>query len=96
MAYLFVLLGLPQSALPTLPQDMLPVPPIRVKSCLCSGLCSCGCNDGLPCTCPEPTTRELLDHTRRIQDSWRVVPRAPVPATNGWRSVPRARSSGGG
>jgi hypothetical protein len=30
-------------------------PPVKTftvrKTCLCSGLCECGCNDGQPCNC---------------------------------------------
>ena len=28
-----------------------PVPQPVAKTCLCSGLCECGCNDGEPCDC---------------------------------------------
>lgn len=34
--------------------DVKPAPPPApvVKSCPCSPLCVCGCQDGKPCTCP--------------------------------------------
>jgi hypothetical protein len=32
-----------------------PQAPVMRKTCDCSGLCSCGCNDGAKCTCPPAT-----------------------------------------
>lgn len=41
----------PRNVVPPLP--VIDVTPLPVgKTCECSGLCSCGCNDGKPCTCP--------------------------------------------
>jgi hypothetical protein len=95
---------------PRLPQTTLPArpdaPPTPVaKTCLCSGLCSCGCNDGRACSCPAPTVQEMLGEIKRYHDegkinpglleSWRVVPRSTRPV-EGWRTVPRYRPTGGG
>jgi hypothetical protein len=33
--------------------------PQRARSCVCSGACTCGCNDGQPCRCGAPQTVAL-------------------------------------
>lgn len=47
--------------------DAKPLEPVKptpvAKTCLCSGLCECGCNDGVPCDCKgaKPQSRETVN-----------------------------------
>ena len=91
MIYFLVLLGLPQTMLPTLPQDMLP-PAELLKTCPCSGLCSCGCNDGRPCSCPPPTVHDMLREIKQYHDAGKVTPRV----IESWRTAPRRTVPRGG
>ncbi len=97
MRAILILLACVLSAEARPPQGPRPsqCPPARVfpvrKTCLCSGLCECGCNDGRPCACRAtisgPVAAPATDSPRRL-----YRPYSP----SSWSSPPtRYRSAGG-
>ena len=70
----------------------------RVKSCPCSSLCTCGCNDGEPCTCASVAGPSVS----RAVPVWPVQPAAtwapsyaPAPAFRAF-SLPFSGGRSGG
>lgn len=56
----------------------------RGKSCPCSPACTCGCNEGQPCTCGNPTTGRGLMRSEFIPAMMPTYSYPATPAFSGW------------
>ena len=58
-----------------------PPSPAKVKTCLCSPLCTCGCNAGLPCRCQSIQAESGIPYRGLDTAVW------PASAPTMWRPV---------